>query len=321
MLSASHRLLQLLAVLSTRPEWTSTELADRLGVHERTVRRDVAKLRELGYGVEATTGPWGGYRLGAGSRMPPLTLDDDEAMATAIALRSLAWNHPDGEGQSALTALRKLQRCLPRRSAEALDRLDAATARAGQAPEPRGEVDLHVLTALAGACRGRERARFRYRDRRGAGTDREVEPVRVVRTAHRWYLAAWDLDRDDWRVFRVDRITGVTVTGRAEARRGGVDAVALVEASITATPFEVHADVEIHRPLGEVQALVPATVAQHRADGPHHTLTRLGGPSPGWVADYLLRLGVPFTVLAPDDVREMVVARLEELLVLQRPPD
>lgn len=319
-LSASHRLLQLLTVLSTRPEWTAAELAERLGVHERTVRRDVVKLRELGYGVEAATGPWGGYRLGPGSRTPPLSLDDDEALATAIALRRLARDHPDGEGQAALTALLKLQRSLPRRTAEALGRFDSAIADAGEAPAAHGEVALSVLTVLAGACRARDRVRFRYRDRRGVETVREVEPAQVVRTAHRWYLAAWDLDRDDWRVFRADRIAGAAVTGPAAPHRPDVDPAALVEAAITDTPYEVYADVEIHRPLAEVRGLVPATVAQHGdADG-HRTRTRLGGPSARWIADYLLRLGVPFTVLGPDEVRELVVTRLQELLSLQRPP-
>ncbi|BBG00888.1 MULTISPECIES: helix-turn-helix transcriptional regulator [Pseudonocardia] len=317
MLSASHRLLQLLSVLSTRPEWTGAELAARLDVHERTVRRDVVKLRELGYGVEAVTGPLGGYRLGAGSQMPPLNLDDDEALATAVALRRLAWEHPDGEGQSALTALLKLQRSLPRRAAESLGRFDSVITRAGGLPEAHGEVALPVLTALAAACRARDRIRFRYRDRRGNDGRRAVEPAGLVRTAHRWYLAAWDLDRDDWRVFRADRITDVAVTGPAGPPRREVDATALVEAAITSTPYEVYADVELHRPVDEVRALVPATIASHVPDGPHRTATRLGGPDARWIADYLVRLGVPFRVLGPAEVRELVVTRLQDLLTLQ----
>lgn len=319
-LSASHRLLQLLTVLSTRPEWTAAGLADRLGIHERTVRRDIAKLRELGYGIEAATGPYGGYRLGQGAKMPPLTLDDDEALATAIALRQLAWRNPDGEGHAALTALVKLQRSLPRRVADSLRRFDSVVAEAGESPEATvwGQVDPTVLIGLAGACQAGERVRLSYRDRRGTGSDRELEPRRVVRTAHRWYLVAWDLTRGDWRVFRVDRIRDVTVTGRADPQRPEIDAATMVEAAVTSTLYEVHADVEIPRPLTAVRALIPATVAQHRADGPERTVTRLGGPSAQWVADYLLRLGVPFRVIAPERVRRLVVEHLEQLLALQR---
>jgi predicted DNA-binding transcriptional regulator YafY len=319
-LSASHRLLRLLTVLSTRPEWTGAELAGRLGIHERTVRRDIAKLRELGYGIEAATGPWGGYRLGAGSQMPPLSLDDDEALATAIALRQLAWRSPDGEGHAALGALVKLQQSLPRRVADSLRRFDSTVAEAGEPSEPAvwGQVDHAVLVGLAGSCRARDRVRVSYRDRRGADSDRELEPFRVVRTAHRWYLVAWDLHRADWRVFRVDRIRDLAVTGRADPRRPDVDAAAMVESAITSTPYEVYADIEIPRPLAEVRALIPATVARHRADGPERTVTRLGGPSAHWIAGYLLRLGVQFRVIAPDQVRQLVVEHLEELLALQQ---
>jgi predicted DNA-binding transcriptional regulator YafY len=319
-LSASHRLLRLLTVLSTRPEWTAAELAKRLGVHERTVRRDIAKLRELGYGIEAATGPWGGYRLGQGTQMPPLNLDDDEALVTAIALRQLAWRSPDSEGHAALNALVKLQRSLPRRVADSLRRFDSVIAEAGDSPEASawGQVDPVVLAGLAGACRAGERVRLSYRDRRGTGSDRELEPRHVVRTAHRWYLVAWDLTRGDWRVFRADRIRDVTVTGRADPRRPEVDAAAMVEAAIISTPYEVQADVEIPRPLTEVCALIPATVARHRADGPHGTVTRLGGPDARWIADYLLQLGVPFRVVAPDEVRRLVVEHLQQLLALQR---
>ncbi|MEU8490878.1 MAG: helix-turn-helix transcriptional regulator [Actinomycetota bacterium] len=320
MLSASHRLLQLLTVLSTRPEWSGAELADRLGVHERTVRRDVVKLRELGYGVETATGPFGGYRLGTGSRMPPLSLDDDEALATAIALRRLAWSHPDGEGRAAPAALSKLRRSLPPRAAEALGRFDLAIAEAGVRPDAHGEVDPDTLTALAGASRTRDRVRFRYHDRRGAESTRAVEPEQIVRTAHRWYLVAWDLDRRDWRVFRVDRVAAVAVTGPADPRRREVDATALVEEAITTTPYATYAEVEIHRSLDETRALLPATIARHRADGPERTLSTVGGLDARWIAEFLLRLGVPFRVLGPDEVREHVVARLEELLGLQRIP-
>lgn len=314
-LSASDRLIRLLTVLSTRAEWGGAELAERLGVHERTVRRDIAKLREVGYGIDAVPGPWGGYRLGSGAQLPPLTLDDDEAFATAIALRRLAWLSPDGEGHAALSALVKLQQSLPRRAADGLRRFDSAVAEAGQPPgSPSwGQPDPAVLVALAAACRARDRVRFAYRDRHGAETVRRVEPARAVRTAHRWYLAAFDLDRDDWRAFRIDRVSEVASTGRADPRRPQVDPTALVESAITSTPFEVYADVEFLHPLEEVQTLVPPTVGQHRALGADRTSTRLGGPDARWLADYLLTLPLAFRVNEPGEVRQLVLARLDEL--------
>jgi predicted DNA-binding transcriptional regulator YafY len=313
-------LLRLLTVLSTRPEWTSAELADRLGIHERTVRRDIAKLRELDYGIESGSGPWGGYRLGASSRMPPLSLDDDEALATAIALRQAAWRAPDGEGHSALTALVKLQQSLPRRIADRLRSFDAAVDEAGQRPEATtwGQVEPEVLVALASACQAHHRVRLSYRDRRGTTSEREVEAQRLVRTAHRWYLAAWDLDRANWRTFRVDRVHGIQVTGRADPRRPVVDAAALVETAITSTPYDVYADLEIHRPVAEVRALIPATLAEHRQAGPHLTATRIGGPSAQWIASYLIRLGIPLRVIAPEEVRRYVIEHLGALLALQQ---
>lgn len=315
MLSASDRLIRLLTVLSTRAEWGGTELAGRLGVHERTVRRDIAKLRELGYGIDAVPGPWGGYRLGRGSQLPPLTLDDDEALATAVALRRLAWESPDGEGHAALSALVKLQHSLPRRAADGLRRFDSAVAEAGQPPgSPAwGQPDPAVLVALASACRVRDRVRFDYRDRHGTDTVRRVEPARAVRTAHRWYLAAFDLDRDDWRVFRIDRVSEVTVTGRADPRRPQADATALVESAITSTPYAMYADVEFLSPIDQVRQVVPPTVGQHRALGTDRTSTRLGGPDARWLADYLLTLPLAFRVQEPGEVRRLVLVRLEEL--------
>ncbi|GAB3572661.1 YafY family protein [Amycolatopsis endophytica] len=317
MISASARLLRLLSVLSTRPEWTSDELAHRLDVHERTVRRDIAKLRELGYGIESAPGPFGGYRLGAGSRMPPLSLDDEEALAVAIALRQAAWEGPASAGEPALTALIKLQQSLPRRVGDRLRALDATVEHAGQrGPARWGHADPQVLLGLANACREGARVRLSYLDRRDVETLRDVEPQRLVRSAHRWYLVAWDRDRNDWRTFRVDRARDIAVTGRAAPDRRVADAAALVDAAITSTPYEVHAEVEFPLPLEEVQAIVPATVAEHHAAGERLTISRIGGPSAPWLSAYLIRLGVPLRVIGPQEVRHAVVEHARTVLTL-----
>ncbi|WP_406688595.1 WYL domain-containing protein [Saccharopolyspora sp. ID03-671] len=317
-ISASARLLRLLSVLSTRPEWSSQDLADRLDIHERTVRRDISKLRELGYGIESTSGPYGGYRLGGGSRMPPLSLEDDEALAVAIALRQAAWDGPDTAGHSALTALAKLQHSLPRTIGNRLRSLNATVEHIGDRnSEHWGRADPQVLLDLANACREGDRVHFSYLDRQGVDSLRDVEPQRLVRTAHRWYLVAWGLDRRDWRTFRADRARDVVVTGRAAPDRPVADAAALVDAAITSTPYEMYADVEFPLPLNEVRELVPATVAEHRSAGDRLTVSRVGGPNAQWLSGYLIRLGVPLRIISPLEVRQAVITHARDMLVMQ----
>ncbi|WP_203705024.1 helix-turn-helix transcriptional regulator [Asanoa iriomotensis] len=209
------RLLRLLSLLQTPREWPGSELAQRLGVSQRTVRRDVERLRELGYPVEATMGAGGGYRLAAGAAMPPLLLDDEEAVAIAVGLRTTARQPVAGIADASVRALAKVQQVLPARLRQRVGVLTTATA-----PTEAALVDPEQLTALAAAAATNERVNFDYRDQDGVASQRLVEPHRLVMTGRRWYLVAYDNERHDWRTFRADRIestkpTGVRVPPRA----------------------------------------------------------------------------------------------------------
>ena len=217
MLETSARLLRLLGLLQTRRDWTSAELATRLNVTTRTIRNDMARLRALGYPVEARPGVAGGYRLGTGGSLPPLLLDDEEAVAIAIGLRTAANGSVAGIEEASVRALAKLQRMLPSRLRH---RVSAIASSALPVPSRGPKVDPDVLTVIASACRDHERLRFDYRTHSGTVSRRSVEPYRLVNDRRRWYLVAWDADRDDWRTFRVDRIeprppTGPRFTPRA----------------------------------------------------------------------------------------------------------
>lgn len=210
MLETSARLLRLLSLLQARPDWAGPELARRLEVTPRTLRRDVARLRDLGYPVHATTGVAGGYRLGAGASLPPLLLDDEEAVAVAVSLRTAASQSVAGLAETALRALAKLEQVLPAR-------LRARTAAIQQAtvalPRTAPAVDPGLLATLATACRDSRALAFGYRSRGGAANQRQAEPYRLVHTGYRWYLVARDTGRDDWRTFRVDRTAACSVPG------------------------------------------------------------------------------------------------------------
>src|SRR5947208_13523998 len=210
MSETSSRLLELLSLLQGRRDWPGGELAERLAVSGRTVRRDVERLRGLGYPVESLTGPAGGYRLRAGTAMPPVLLDDDEAIAIAVGLRTAARASVTGIEETAVRALVKLEQVLPphlRRRVAALGSATIAPPLAGPTVEPQH------LTVIAAACRDGECLRFAYRSRDGSDTRRDVEPHALVNLGRRWYLAAWDRRREDWRTFRVDRVERPAATG------------------------------------------------------------------------------------------------------------
>ncbi|NEA64552.1 YafY family protein [Streptomyces sp. SID12488] len=211
------RLLQLLSLLQTPREWPGGELSDRLGVSRRTVRRDIDRLRELGYPVQATKGSDGGYRLVAGKAMPPLVLDDEEAVAIAVGLRAGAGHAVAGLDEASVRALAKLEQVLPSRLRRRVSTLQAATT-----PLTSGDgavIAPETLTVIASAVAGQERLRFAYRAKDGTPTKRLTEPYRLVSTGHRWYLVAYDLDRADWRTFRVDRLGNPFATGARFTRR------------------------------------------------------------------------------------------------------
>ena len=218
MAATTSRTLELLSLLQSHRHWTANELVRRLGVSDRTLRRDVERLRELGYGIESMRGSAGGYRLEAGTGLPPLLLSDDEGVAIAVGLRSQATAGLRGAEHTTLSALAKIEQVLPpalRRRIDALASHATGTAGAGGrggAGRPTPEIDSELLGLLALACRDSERLRFRYTDAAGEASARSIEPYRLVPVARRWYLLAWDRDRDDWRTFRLDRISEVFQT-------------------------------------------------------------------------------------------------------------
>ncbi|MET9698982.1 YafY family protein [Streptomyces sp. NPDC006529] len=297
------RLLTLLSLLQTPREWPGSELAGRLGVSARTIRRDIDRLRDLGYPVEATLGAEGGYRLVAGAAMPPLVLDDEEAVAIAVGLRAGAGHAIDGVEEASVRALAKLEQVLPSRLRHRVGTLQSATVAL-----TRGDgasIDPRTLTAIASATAGRERLRFAYRARDGAGTRRLVEPNRLVSTGWRWYLVAFDLDRDDWRTFRVDRVSEPFATGaRFAPRELPMDAVAFVERGLRGGPAQTY-DVELRFAVSA--EAVPAWVgaAEAEADGVGGCRVRFAcGDAPEWLAARLALTGLPFTVVSPPALAE-----------------
>ncbi|MCG0067253.1 YafY family transcriptional regulator [Streptomyces tricolor] len=310
MLSSSARLLRLLSLLAARPSWTCAELAGRMAVTDRTVRRDIAKLRDLGYTVDSDAGPWGGYRLRAGTRVPPLILDDEEALAVAVGLRGAALGGALGGDQAALSALLKLRQVLPPRIAERLGEWDDALVRLPWPEEP--QLRPGVLLELAAACRRGERARLSYRDGQGRHTVRDVDPYRLVHTGRRWYFVARDVARG-WRTFRADRVERLRPTGHPVEITDPPDPAEFVSRNTANGPYPLSATIRL--PLAQADALrvVPATVGTHRADGPNATIVEIGGPDADGLARYLLGLGTPLRVLAPDSVREALVRRAREL--------
>src|SRR3954449_1666002 len=214
--NASGRLLDLLSLLQARRDWPGAELAERLEGSGRPTRRDVARLRVLGYPVDALTGPAGGYRLRAGSAMPPLLLDEDEAIAIAVGLSTAARASVAGIEETSIRALVKLEQVLPTHLRRRVAALGSATI---AAPASGPMVDPQHLTTIAAACRDSERLRFGYRSRDGTETRREVEPHALVNLGRRWYVVGWDRGREGWRTFRVDRVRRPAASGRFTARR------------------------------------------------------------------------------------------------------
>ncbi|RZS80174.1 putative DNA-binding transcriptional regulator YafY [Motilibacter rhizosphaerae] len=297
MAETAGRLLSLLSLLQTPREWPGPELARRLEVSTRTVRNDVERLRQLGYPVEATRGAVGGYRLAAGTAMPPLLLDDDEAVAVVVSLRTAAGQAVEGIDETALRALTKLQQVLPKRLRAQVEVLQAHMVRAGSLPRgPR--VDGEVLTALAAAAGARELVRFRYLDARGEATDRRVEPYRLVSLGRRWYLLAYDLDRDDWRTFRVDRLEGLHSSVHRFALRPlpAEDVAAYVAARNRQVQQRAVGTVVMEAPAAEVaERIGPWGVVEPA--GEQRCTVRLGGRTADDLAFWLGALGCDFTVV------------------------
>ncbi len=251
--TTSSRLLTLLSLLQGRRDWPGAELADRLEVSPRTIRRDIERLRDLGYPVESVTGPAGGYRLKAGTAMPPLLLDDDEAIAIAVGLRTAAGGSVAGIEETAVRALVKLEQVLPSHLRRRVQALSGATQTLQVYGGP--QVDPQSLTVLAAACRDSERVRFAYTARDRAGTRREVEPHALVNAGRRWYLVAFDCGRDDWRTFRVDRIEKPASAGTRFTPRElpAKDAAAYVAKSLQSYPSRYEAHLTVECPASDLE--------------------------------------------------------------------
>ncbi|MFF4546113.1 helix-turn-helix transcriptional regulator [Streptomyces sp. NPDC001435] len=307
MLETSARLLRLLSLLQAHREWSGPELAERLGVTPRTVRRDVDRLRELGYPVNASPGTGGGYQLGAGAELPPLLLDDDEAVAVAVGLRTAAGQGIEGIGESSVRALAKLEQVLPGRLRRRVGALNAFTVPMLRGPQP-STVDPAVLTELAHLCRDAERLRFEYRDHDGASTRRTVEPHRLVCTEHRWYLVAWDLDREDWRTFRADRITPKPPHGPRFTPREppAEDLAAYVSRGVSTRAYAAHAAVRLLVPLEVAAQRISPSAGMLEADGAEACVLRAGAPNLDVMVIHVMMTGFDFEVLEPAELTESI---------------
>lgn len=290
----------MLGLLAGRAWWTALDLATETGVTERTVRRDITRLRDLGYPIEGTTGPYGGYTLGRGGHLPPLMLDDDEAVAVAVALRQAAGGGV-GSPSAALGALTKLEQVLPSGLRERVAAVADMTVGLRPGGPPHADVDTLVAAALA--CRRSERLRFTYEAASGEVSERLVEPLRLVQSDRRWYLVVFDPDRADWRTFRVDRMSEVKLTGaRFPPHQDPPDPAALVARGLAVEVYQVTARVRLAVAPDAAARMIPRTVAvlEPGPDG-GSTLARIGGDI-DWLARYLAGLECDFVILDPPEL-------------------
>ncbi|MBF6213389.1 WYL domain-containing protein [Nocardia puris] len=294
MLETSARLLKLLALLQTHRDWTGSELADRLAVTTRTVRRDVDRLRELGYPVHATQGT-AGYRLGAGASLPPLLLDDEEAVAVAVGLRNASDGTVAGIEEPALRALTKLEQVLPPRLRHRVRTLRAATVRVSA---PAATVEPDTLMAVADACQRREGLRFDYRSHHGSSTIRKVEPHSLVHFSRYWYLIAWDVERADWRTFRVDRLTPRIPTGPRFTPRElpGGDPAAYLSMQLSSRAWPFRAAVLVHAPIEEARTRLWPGMGVVEAVDDRTCRLHVGADTPEALSWMVTSLDLDFTV-------------------------
>jgi predicted DNA-binding transcriptional regulator YafY len=310
MADTSARLLRLLSLLQSRRDWTSAELAGRLGVATRTVRKDVERLRGLGYPVGARSGVGGGYRLGSGGSLPPLLLDDEEALAVAVSLGAAAGGSVTGIEEASVRALAKLQPVLParvRRQVGAFQQYAVPTPGAGPRADPS------VLTAIAVACRDRERLRFDYRSHSGSDSRREVEPYRLVHDRRRWYLVGWDVDRADWRTFRADRVTPLVPGGPRFTPRPlppDREIAEWVARGVGTATWRYRARVLVEAPAAYVRGRLPVPV-DVRPLGEDRCEFTPGSDDPYLLAVYLGMLDADFTVIDGPELVE-AASRLAE---------
>ena len=302
MANTSSRTLRLLSLLENHRHWSGDDLADRLGVSVRTVRRDVDRLRELGYPVEATRGVDGGYQLAAGAVMPPLVLDDEEAVAIVVGLQAGAQGAVEGIAESSVHALAKVIQVMPKRLRRRVDALRAMTVRAGW-DDTGPTVDPLLLTTIAQACRDSDRLEFDYIDKAQTRSARAVEPHRLVLLGRRWYLVAYDLTRHDWRSFRVDRMDAARSAGAFRSQRTlpAGDALEFVRAGIEHMSASHAIEVIVQADENAVRTAVGRWGTVEALDDSRCVL-HMTSDSLDWPAMALGSIGADFTVVAPPEL-------------------
>jgi predicted DNA-binding transcriptional regulator YafY len=311
-LDTSTRLLRLLTVLQSRRSWTGDGLAERLEITPRTLRRDIDRLRSLGYSVAAAAGPGGGYQLSHGSALPPLLLDDDEAIAIAVSLRS-AMDSFAGMSQTAVSALGKLNQLLPGRLRRKVGALYAVTV---SVPGTAPVLDPDTLTTLAAACRDQCQLTLDYQDRAGRASTRTVEPVRLAHTGNRrWYLVAWDVGRSAWRTLRVDRIKGAPATGTPfSPRPPPPDVERYVAEAISYAPYRLRAKFKLAAPAPELAGRFPPWIGVLEPIDAKHSLLSTGAETPEALVAQVILCAVDFELVEPEDLRphlQEIVSRLQ----------
>jgi predicted DNA-binding transcriptional regulator YafY len=316
---ATTRVLRLLGLLQSRPDWTGPALAARLRVSTRTVRQDVSRLRDLGYVVDAVPGVAGGYRLGAGRSLPPLLLDEDEVVAVAVGLANAAQAGVERLDTASSSALFKLEQVMPPRLRRRARTLAAYTV---AVPRDARTVDADLLTAVSAACRDHESLRMDYRAYDGRVGRRLVEPHRLVHAQQRWYLVGWDTDAGDWRTFRVDRISLRTPNGpRFTPREPPADLPTYVQRGIATASWRTRARVTVDAPASVVAARLPATIAVE-AVGDRTCVIEVGSDDPMSLAGWLSLLGADFSVDGPPELGSalgQLGARLQRAARVKRP--
>ncbi|WP_113700290.1 helix-turn-helix transcriptional regulator [Nonomuraea lactucae] len=313
MLETSARLLRLLGLLQAHRHWSGTELAERLAVSSRTVRRDVDRLRLLGYPIEATGGVGGGYRLGVGGSLPPLLLDDEEAVAVAVGLRTAAGGAVTGIAETSVRALAKLDQVLPSRLRRQVATLNSAVV---TMPALGPTVDASLLAAVAASVRDRERLRFDYVAHDGSSGVRDVEPYRLVTSGRRWYLFGWDTARSDWRTFRADRMSLRVPAGpRFTPRPLPADDLAhYLTVATTTSPHRYQAVLTMYGSAREVADEVPPTLGTVEPVDDGRCTLRIGSDSLDQLAVWVAAFGFEFDVREPPELVEhlrTLTARLQ----------
>jgi len=303
MANTSTRTLRLLSLLQARRYWPGTELAGQLQISPRTLRRDIDRLRELGYPIQAQRGVEGGYQLAAGTALPPLVVDDEEAVALAVGLQAAAQGAVEGIAESSMRALAKVVQVMPARLRRRVEALSAMTVPASWGGGAQSSVDPGILTTVALACRDSERLRFSYTAAAGQHTERHAEPHRMVLLGRRWYLVAYDLTRHDWRSFRVDRLTAPRGTGVPFRPRTlpAADAAAFVRAGVTNVAPTYDVEVLVEAPAADVRQRIGQWCTVEDV-GATRCRVRMTVDSLDWPAAALGLAGADFQVVSPPEL-------------------